>query len=176
MNRRATAPAAPSFREIFEAEFSFVYNMLRRLGIRDAELPDATQEVFATVAAVLEDYDPSRPLRPWLFGIAFRVGTRYREIAHRRREIPSGIPDAPDSKPGADASIEQNELRELARAALSRVEPNRRAVLVLSYFEGLSVPDIATTLQIPLNTAYSRLHRARQEFSEAARKLGWKAR
>lgn len=124
MNRRATAPAAPSFREIFEAEFSFVYNMLRRLGIRDAELPDATQEVFATVAAVLEDYDPSRPLRPWLFGIAFRVGTRYREIAHRRREIPSGIPDAPDSKPGADASIEQNELREFARAALSRVEPN----------------------------------------------------
>jgi RNA polymerase sigma-70 factor (ECF subfamily) len=174
MNRPLTEPAAASFREIFEAELSFVYNTLRRLGIRDAELPDATQEVFATVASILDDYDPSRPLRPWLFGIAYRVGMRFVQVAHRRREIPSDIPEAPDSKPGALALIEKHEMRELARAALSKVEPSRRAVLILSYFEGLSVPDIATALQIPVNTAYSRLHRARQEFSEAARQLGWK--
>ena len=172
---RATAPdAPPTFREIFERELGFVYNALRRLGIRDAELPDATQEVFATVAGVLDDYDPSRPLRPWLFGIAYRVGMRYLEVAHRRREVPSEIPEAPDSAPGAEVAIERNETRDLARQALSKVEPSRRAVLILSYYEGLSVPDIATALQIPVNTAYSRLHRARQEFSEAARKLGWK--
>ena len=172
---RATAPAAtPTFREIFERELGFVYNALRRLGIREAELPDATQEVFATVAGVLEDYDPSRPLRPWLFGIAYRVGMRYLEVAHRRREVPSEIPDAPDSAPDAEVAVERSETRDLARQALSKVEPSRRAVLILSYYEGLSVPDIATTLQIPLNTAYSRLHRAREEFSEAARKLGWK--
>jgi RNA polymerase sigma-70 factor (ECF subfamily) len=173
----ATAPtSAPEFREIFEAELelTFVYNALRRLGIRDADLPDATQEVFATVAGVLGDYDPARPLRPWLFGIAYRVGLRYLQVAHRRREIPSEIPEAPDSSPGAEAAIEHNEARELARRALEKLEPGRRAVLVLSHFEGLSVPDIASTLQIPVNTAYSRLHRARQEFSEAARKLGWR--
>ncbi len=176
MNRTAAVqPApAPTFREVFERELSFVYNSLRRLGIRDAELPDATQEVFATVAGVLGDYDPSRPLRPWLFGIAYRVGMRYLEVAHRRREIPSEIPEAPDSSPGAEAAIERNEMRALARQALSKVEPSRRAVLILSHFEGLSVPDIAAALQIPVNTAYSRLHRAREEFSEAARKLGWK--
>jgi RNA polymerase sigma-70 factor (ECF subfamily) len=171
----ATSPtSAPQFREIFEAELSFVYNSLRRLGIRDADLPDATQEVFATVAAVLGDYDPTRPLRPWLFGIAYRVGLRYLEVAHRRREIPSEIPEAPDSRPGAEAAIERNEARALARQALEKLEPSRRAVLILNHFEGLSVPDIASTLQIPVNTAYSRLHRARQEFAEAARKLGWR--
>ena len=70
--------------------------------------------------------------------------------------------------------IERGETQELARQALSKVEPARRAVLILSYFEGLSVPDIASTLDIPVNTAYSRLNRARQEFSEAARRLGWR--
>jgi len=178
MNRATTDDPAlapvPSFREIFERELSFVYNSLRRLGIREAELPDATQEVFATVAGVLGDYDASRPLRPWLFGIAYRVGMRYLDVAHRRREVPSEIPEAPDSSPGAELVIERGEAQELARQALSKVEPARRAVLILSYFEGLSVPDIATTLNIPVNTAYSRLNRARQEFSEAARRLGWR--
>lgn len=171
----APAPApAPVFREIFERELTFVYNSLRRLGIRDAELPDATQEVFATVAGVLGDYDASRPLRPWLFGIAYRVGMRYLDVAHRRREVPSEIPEAPDSSPGAEAVIERKETRDLAREALSKVEPSRRAVLILNHFEGLSVPEIASTLNIPVNTAYSRLNRARQEFSEAARRLGWR--
>lgn len=168
------APSAPTFREIFDRELPYVYNALRRLGIRAADLPDATQEVFATVAAVLGDYDPARPLRPWVFGIAYRVGLRYLDVSHRRREVPSEIPEAPDSSPGADALVERSEARDLARFALSKVEASRRAVLILAHFDGLSVPDIASALQIPINTAYSRLHRARQEFSDAARKLGWR--
>jgi RNA polymerase sigma-70 factor, ECF subfamily len=168
------APASPDFRTVFEKELGFVYNTLRRLGIRDADLPDATQEVFATVAGVLEDYDPSRPLRPWLFGIAYRVGMRYLDVAHRRREVPSEIPEPPDSSPGADTAVERKEARDLARLALAKVDPSRRAVLVLAMIEGMSVPEIAATLQIPVNTAYSRLHRAREEFSEAAKRLGWR--
>lgn len=173
MNARAPQ-ATPSFRDIFERELSFVYNSLRRLGIATRDLPDATQEVFSTVANILGDYDPTRPLRPWLFGVTYRVGMRYLDVAHRRRELPSEIPDAPDSTPGADAALERREARDLARLALAKVAPDRRAVLILSYFEGMSVPDIASTLDIPLNTAYSRLNRARIEFSEAARKLGWR--
>ncbi len=166
--------ARPTFRDVFERELSYVYNSLRRLGIRSADLPDATQEVFATVAGLLDDYDPERPLRPWLFGIAYRVGMRYVGVAHRRREVPSEIPEAPDSSPGAEDAALRKETRDLVRLALEKVEPNRRAVLILSYLEGKSVPEIAETLQIPLNSAYSRLHRAKQEFAEAARRLGWR--
>ena len=156
------ALAKPAFRDVFEKELSFVYNSLRRLGIRDSELPDVTQEVFATVAGILDDYDPSRPLRPWLFGIAYRVGMRWLDVAHRKREVPSEIPDKPDSTPGQEAAAMSKEHRDLARRALEKVEPARRAVLVLAHFEGLSVPEIAEALQIPVNTAYSRLHRARE--------------
>jgi len=169
-----SAPPIPAFRDVFEKELSFVYNSLRRLGIRDAELPDVTQEVFATVAGILNDYDPTRPIRPWLFGIAYRVGMRYLDVAHRKREVPSEIPeDRADSTPGQEAAVERKENRDLARRALEMVEPTRRAVLILAHFEGLSVPAIAEALSIPVNTAYSRLHRAREEFSEAAQKLGW---
>lgn len=167
-------PRAPSFREVFDGEVRFVYNSLRRLGIRPADLPDVTQEVFATVAGLLPDYDPARPLRPWLFGIAYRVGLRYAGVSHRKREVPSEIPDAPDSSPGADVALERREARDVARAALETIEPNKRAVLILSHMEGLSAPEIAEALQIPVNTAYSRLNRARQEFAEAVRRSGWR--
>lgn len=169
------APRAPAFREVFERELPFVYNALRRLGIAAADLPDVTQEVFATVASILPDYDPARPIRPWLFGIAYRIGLRYAEVAYRRREVPSEIPDAPDSSPGADTAMERKETKTLVREALERVEPSRRAVLILSHFEHLSVPEIARTLDIPTNTAYSRLHRAREEFADAVRRLGGKS-
>jgi RNA polymerase sigma-70 factor (ECF subfamily) len=174
LERERLPPPRPVFRDVFEAELGYVYNALRRLGIRDAELPDATQEVFATVASLLDDYDTERPLRPWLFGIAYRVGLRYLDVAHRRREVPSEIPDAPDSSPGAEAAVERSEMQSIVRLALEKVEPKRRAVLILSYLEGKSVPEIAETLQIPVNSAYSRLHRAKQEFSDAARRLGWR--
>jgi RNA polymerase sigma-70 factor (ECF subfamily) len=168
-----SGPPRPAFRDVFEKELPFVYNSLRRLGVREAELPDATQEVFATVASILGDYDPTRPLRPWLFGVAYRVGMRYLDVAHRKREVPSEIPDKPDSSPGQEAAVARRQDRELARRALEMVEPDRRAVLILAHFEELPVPKIAEALQIPVNTAYSRLHRAREEFSDAAKKLGW---
>jgi RNA polymerase sigma-70 factor (ECF subfamily) len=167
-------PVRPSFREVFEAELNYVYHTLRRLGVRAADLPDGTQEVFATVATLLEDYDPTRPLRPWLFGITYRVGMRYLGVAHRRREVPSEIPEAPDSSPDAEALVSKGETRELVQSALEVLDPAHRAVLLLAHMEGLSVPEISRTLDIPLNTAYSRLHRARQAFSEAARKRGWR--
>ena len=58
-----TEPSTPSFRDVFEKELSFVYNSLRRLGIREAELPDVTQEVFATVASILGDREEGHPFR-----------------------------------------------------------------------------------------------------------------
>lgn len=168
----AESSPPPAFREVFEREVPFVYNSLRRLGIRPSDLADVTQEVFVTVASILPDYDPTRPIRPWLFGIAYRVGLRYAQAAYRRREVPSQIPDSLDPRPAPDASVESGQVRDRVRAALEKVEPSRRAVLLLAYFDDMSVPEIAATLQIPLNTAYSRLHRARQEFAEAARRVG----
>ena len=55
--------------------------------------------------------------------------------------------------------------------ALDRVDIGRRAVFILADLEGRAVPEIATELGIPLNTAYSRLRLAREEFAAAALRL-----
>ena len=56
--------SVPSFRSIFDGEFSYVWNTLRRLGVHEANVLDQAQEVFVIVHGLLPDYDASRPIRP----------------------------------------------------------------------------------------------------------------
>ena len=64
--------AGIDLRTIFETELDYVWRSLRRLGVRERDVDDVTHDAFIVVYRTLDQYDPSRPLRPWLFGIASR--------------------------------------------------------------------------------------------------------
>ena len=168
----APRPQAPDFRAVFEAEFSYVFNTLHRLGVRRPDLEDLTHEVFVAVHRALADYDPARPLRPWLFGIAFRVASDDRRRAHHRREAPGDhAAEAADARPPADEVLASAQARQLLLEALDEVELDRRAVLVLHEIDGHSVPEVALALSIPVNTAYSRLRLGLVDLRAAVKRL-----
>ena|SRR5450432_2626166 len=110
---------------------------------------------------------PTAPFAPWLFGFAYRIASQHRRRAHRRRET-YGDPDAAiHPGPAPDEELAVDERRRLVIAALQRVELERRAVFVLYEIDGEPMADIADSLGIPVNTAYSRLRTARAEFAAA---------
>jgi RNA polymerase sigma-70 factor (ECF subfamily) len=156
---------------IFDEHFNFVWNTLQRLGVREADLEDLAHEVFLKVHTRLRDYDRSRPIRPWLFGFAYRVAADHRRLARHRVEV-FGVPADPvDPTRPADETLEAREERALVTAALDSVDFDRRAVLLLHDAEDVPVPAIAEELGIPVNTAYSRLRVARSEFASAIKAL-----
>ena len=159
------ANVRPKVSEVFQAEYSYVSNTLRRLGVREADLEDVAHEVFLAVHRRLSTYDPSRPLRPWLFGIAFRAASDYRRLARHHREVSDEHIDVADDAPGADDHVFARQARELVGKALDVLDLDKRAVLVMCDIDGHSVPEIAAALNIPLNTAYSRLRLARAQFT-----------
>lgn len=162
----------PLFHALFEAEFDFVYNTLRRFGVREADAGDQAQEVFIVVHQLLPDYDATRPVRPWLVAIAYRIAARYRTLARNAREVPGTDPAEPeDASPLALERLEEEERRALALEAIEQIEMSRRPVFLLAEIEEQPMPDIAHALGIPLNTAYSRLRLAREEFERAVRRL-----
>jgi RNA polymerase sigma-70 factor (ECF subfamily) len=170
--REEPAPSAlPSFRSLFEQEFTYVWNVLRRLGIAPRDLEDLTQQVFLQVHSQLASFDPSRPLRPWLFAFAFHVASNHKSLARNRIELCVVAPELADPLPPADEQLITRQELELAELALARVSLDRRALLLLHEIEGHSIPEIAHSLAIPLNTAYSRLRLARQEYELAVRRL-----
>ena len=161
----------PDFRAVFEEQFDYVWNTLRKLGAREADLEDLTHEVFLRVHERLDDYDGARPLRPWLFAFAFRVASGHRRLARHRLEVLGDATEPSDGSTPADEALSLREDGELAAAALDAVEIERRAVFVLHEIDEVPIPEVAAALGIPTATAYSRLRLAREEFQKAAHRL-----
>jgi RNA polymerase sigma-70 factor (ECF subfamily) len=168
----AAAHAAPvDFRAVYEAEFDYVWRSLRRLGVADRDLEDLAHDVFIAFYRGLDGFDPARPVKPWLFGIAFRVASDHRRRARHRFEVEGSGAEATDAAPPVDEQVARGEARLLVLAALEKVELSRRAVFVMHDLDGCAMPEIARALDVPLNTCYSRLRLARGEFTEAVRRL-----
>jgi RNA polymerase sigma-70 factor (ECF subfamily) len=157
-------PETVTFEALFENEFDYVYASLRRMGIRDADLPDLTHDVFIAVHRHLPEFDVSRPARPWLFGIAFRVALGFKRRARQHYEVLADPEThvAADPSPHAQALLEQREAYQVLYDAIAQLDMDRRAVFVLHDIDGVPVPEVAATLEIPVNTAYSRLRLARE--------------
>lgn len=172
MGAAVSVPASPpmAFESIYDGEFAYVCNALRRLGVCGEDLEDLAQDVFVVVYRRLSDFDRTRPLKPWLFGIAYRVARDFQRRPRHRNETldkPELHLRAADDKDEAVA----HEKRRLVLKALEKVALERRAVLIMHDIDGYAMPEIAEALAVPLNTAYSRLRLARNEFAGAARAL-----
>jgi RNA polymerase sigma-70 factor, ECF subfamily len=119
----------------------------------------------------LDDYDPTRPIKPWLFGFALRIISQHRRRGRRHKEGPGETGNAVDPAPLADERLAIEDDQRLVLAALGAIEPERRAVFVLYELDGVTIDEIAHTLSIPVTTTYSRLRVARAEFRAAVTRL-----
>jgi RNA polymerase sigma-70 factor (ECF subfamily) len=152
------SPALPS---LYRSEFSYVWKTLRRLGAPPHDIEDLAHDVFVVVHRHLGDYDPTRPLRPWLFGIAMRVVADFRRAGRNLHEVVGDVVEPIDTAPSPHDRMEGMEARALLQKALDKLDLDQRAVFVMHEIDEVPVPEIATALDIPLNTAYSRLRLAR---------------
>ncbi len=163
---RAAAGDGPAFRALVDAWSGRVAGFCRRMTFDAALSEDLAQEVFLHLYQALPRYDPSRPFAPWMRRVmANCVLNRLR--ARPPRALPLTGAD------GADLPIADGRARDPAAAAadaedlarirlhLARLPEGWRAVVALRYTEGLSVAEIAETLDLPANTVKTRLFRAR---------------
>jgi RNA polymerase sigma-70 factor, ECF subfamily len=163
--------AKPELTAIFEEHFVYVWKTLGRLGVRSGDLEDVAQEVFLRIYKRLGDYDVARPMRPWIFGFAYRMAADYRRLARHRTEVLGAPIEATDASRGADERLEVEEERAIVEAALDAVEFDRRAVLVMHDVDEVPIPVVARELGLPVNTTYSRLRLAREDFVAALGRL-----
>ncbi len=162
---------ATRVRAIYGEHFDYVARTLRRLKIPARHLEDVAHDVFVVVYQRLDTYDASRPIKPWLFGIAFRVAADFGKRAANRNESLQDPPLPPISDLDVEAALDDERARRLVHHALDVLSDEQRVVFVLHELDGESVADIAETFTIPVNTAYSRLRLARRRFVERIREL-----
>ncbi len=165
--------AAPTlaFRTLYDAHFRFVWRALRRLGVREADLMDLTQNVFVVVHRKLASFEGRSEVTTWLFGICRRVARDYRRSAPIRREVSAdgrsfavlAEPDAPSE------ALDKARLSAVAETLLDRLPEKLRIVFVLFELEEMSGDEIAALLEVPVGTVRSRLRLAREAFQREVR-------
>jgi RNA polymerase sigma-70 factor, ECF subfamily len=164
-----------AFRAMYDAQISFVWRNLRRLGVSDADVEDRAQEVFVVAHRRFEGYvDLGHGPRAWLFQITLRVAAEARR--HRRRHPVDPDGGAAQERQSLEAPQPDELMRKRRLAMLDRaldtLDLGRRAVVVLHEIEQMTAPEIARALDIPVNTVYSRLRVGRAELERALRSEG----
>jgi RNA polymerase sigma-70 factor (ECF subfamily) len=154
----------PLFGDLYDTQFGFAWRNLRRLGVPDASLADAAQDVFLVVHRRLADFEPRGSVRSWVYSIVVRVARQHRRTLRRKPshavEDESEWVDA--TAPGPEQRAEQSEgLRQLL-GLLEALDDNKREAFVLAELEGLTAPEIAEILHVNVNTIYARIRAARQ--------------
>lgn len=157
--RRCLKGDADAVRDLVGRFQGAVYGLcVRLLGHRhDAE--DVTQEVFLRVFRSLRKWDPARPLRPWVMSIAVNRCRTWLTQRARRPEPVDYLHDLVLAPAGDDSA----ELLHEIHAALAELRPEFREVFILFHEQGRPYDEIARTLDCPLGTVKTWLHRARHE-------------
>lgn len=183
-SEEGAAKATPTFDEVYDENFSFVWRSVRRLGVPVSAVDDAVQDVFVVVHRRLPEFEARSSIRTWLFAILIRVVRDYRR-AYRRKDLPvqgNGGPADPDDIATTDQSPQEiaakHEAARMLHEILDRLDDEKREIFVLAELEQMPVPEISEALGINLNTAYSRLRAARQDFEQGVARIrardGWR--
>lgn len=151
---------------MFAAHHVTVWRSLRRRGLSPDEAADATQETFMIALGRLADI-PEDSERAFLIGTARRVA-----FTLGRKTFRWQLDDDMDQRisHARDAGDARGDLQ-LIDLALSKLNPELAETFVLYEIEGLSSPEIATLLEVPLGSVASRLRRAREQFREVVTRI-----
>jgi RNA polymerase sigma-70 factor (ECF subfamily) len=169
------SPSDEQLRTIFQQYSDFVWRSLRRLGVQDADVDDALQEVFLVVYRRISEYEDRGLMRAWLFTIARQVASHHHrgnartDLRHRALVVDASSPDL-------EEIVARREAQEVVRTFLEGLDEPQRMVFLLSDVEGMSAPEIAAALGANLNTVYGRLRLARKRFERAVERHGGNSR
>ena len=165
----AAAPGSPAF---FEENYDRIYRHVLGMVHDPTEAEDLTQETFLRAFQQRDSLRESGAVVSWLYRIATHVTLdRLRQRARRAPRDSGGDVDEIDvadpEAPSLQQFMEQAEMSACVQEYLANLPDDSRAVILLHDMHGLSGPEIAETLGLPLATVKMRLHRARARLQAA---------
>jgi RNA polymerase sigma-70 factor (ECF subfamily) len=174
----------PAFRELVRRYERPVFSLVFRMVRDTATAEDLAQDTFIKVLNHIDKYNPEFKFSSWLFKIANNVAIDF--LRKRRLDTISmdGSPNAStasdieatsfDIADGSESALDEMEAKELGSAierAIGALRPEYRSCIMLRHVEGRSYEEIAATLDLPLGTVKTYIHRARHQLRESLEHL-----
>jgi RNA polymerase sigma-70 factor (ECF subfamily) len=161
--RRIAAGDREAFRMLFEAYQQPLFRYLARLMRDEAVARELTNDVMIEVWKGAARFEGRAKVRTWVYGIAHNKAV---DQIRKRSELPWDDKVAErlaDCGPSPLDSAEAEDSRRLMLGLLEQLSPDHRAVIQLTYYEGLSIKEIAEIMSCPEATVKTRMHYARRQ-------------
>jgi len=163
--------------EAFEAIYSRftrrIYGFVLRVTRNPEVVEEAVSDTFLAIWRCASSFDGRSRASTWIFGVAYRKALR---ALGRRRQVETVLPEqvtlADDERSRPDASCARQEEAQLLDRAVRALPAEQRVVIELTYFHGLSYPEIAAVIDCPVNTVKTRMFHARRKLRAALPELG----
>jgi RNA polymerase sigma-70 factor, ECF subfamily len=165
-----------AFRELVRRYERPVFSLIFRMVRNRETAEDLSQDTFIKVLNHIDRYSPEFKFSSWLFKIANNVAIDWMRRKRLDTVSMDGSPHATtaaeveattfDLAAQQESALDEMEARELGSAierAIAKLRPEYRACIMLRHVEGRSYEEIATTLDLPLGTVKTYIHRARHE-------------
>jgi RNA polymerase sigma-70 factor (ECF subfamily) len=133
-------------------------------------MDDLVQEVFIVIHTKLASLEKPEALHSWIYSVVRRTASNYRRALRAQQAagiLPDALGEAESREPTPFEQLKTNADLQLLMSLLAELDEPKREVFALVEIDELTVPEVAEVLEIPLNTAYSRLRAARQAFETA---------
>lgn len=149
---------------LFDRHHEAVRQLLLRAAPNPADVDDLVQETFLTAARAAASFDGRDSGKPFLLGVAVQMLRRRRRSFGRLRTMLESFGKAPTSAPRTpEEATSQAQEDDRLHAAIARLSEDKRLVLVMVEWNGMSGVEAAKVLGIPVGTVWRRLHEARAE-------------
>ena len=148
-----------------------VFGYLVHCGVPESDRDDLFQDIFIKIHQRADQYDEARPLHPWLFTVVANTVRSYFSKKKLRsffvwepapEDVPENVKD-----PASEARASAKETAAWLERAIAALPMPQREVLVLATIESLPLKDIASILDMPVNTVKTHVRRARLRLVES---------
>jgi RNA polymerase sigma-70 factor (ECF subfamily) len=159
-----------AFEQIYDRYEAFMVNFFyRKLWNNRIKAEDFAHDLFTKIVDKPESFDLNRNFKTWLFSVANNMcKNEYKKQEVRKNtayDVPEGV-EAKDATRAPDTEVDAGNFNEQLKIELSKLNDKHREVFMLRHFEGLSLNEIAETLEINAGTVKSRLHHATKTLAE----------
>lgn len=152
--------------QLYHHYYTRLFRFIARVTRRDELIDEVINDVMFIVWEKAASYDPHCKPSTWIFGIAFNKARQAVRDAGRPEEESFDDLDEDNSWLGKqDAGLFQLEMDDWLGSALGELSPEHRAVIELTYYEGLHYSEIAAIMGCPENTVKTRMYHARKKLA-----------
>lgn len=160
------AGSVEAYHTLYEITVQDVYRTVRFLVANIADSDDIVQEIYISVYRSLQQYDLTRPFRPWLMAIAIRQVQTYRRKRWRHFRLLQKAEAREDIQQDFSSELTDKMSQQALIHAVNKLPFKLKQVIILHYLNQYTQEEIAEILSIPLGTVKSRIHAALQKLRQ----------